>query len=239
MRRDASAFLVTAAVGIAAGGAYARWLKPHHDRWGASRDEVDAALPGDELLPEPADQLTRAISIDAPPAEVWPWLLQIGADRGGFYSYDWLENLFGLRIHSADHIVEEWQDLAVGDLVYASRDRGGGWYVAAIVPEQAMVLQVADVHTGRPLRRDDPPGWQFQWTFALHGYGRWTRLLVRERVAFGNRRMRFLMAPVGTVSFVMTRRMMKGIKQRVEGVPAGRARPPSSRAPHHPPVCSP
>lgn len=174
-------------------------------------------------MPDPIAQLTRAISIDASPAEVWPWLLQIGADRGGFYSYDWLENLFGLRIHSADRIVEHWQDLAVGDLVYASADRSGGWYVAAVVPERALVLQMADARTRRPLRRDDPRGWEFQWTFALQEHGdRWTRLLVRERVAFGNRRMRFLMAPLGTVSFVMTRRMLKGIKERVERDAAGR-----------------
>lgn len=224
MRGDLRAVAAAAAaVGLAAGGAYARWLKPYHDRWGASLDEIEAALPGDDLCPDPSAQITRAISIDAAPADVWPWLLQIGADRGGFYSYDRLENLFGLRIHSADRIIDHWQQLAVGDLVYASADRTGGWSVVALVPERALVLQVADVRTGRPLRREDPPGWEFQWTFALQSYDdRWTRLLVRERVAFGNRRMRLLMAPAGTVSFVMTRRMLIGIKERVEG--ARRAR---------------
>lgn len=217
MRGGARAAALTAALGLAAGAAYARWLKPYHDRWGASLDEVEAELPGDDLCPDAAGQVTRAISIDASPADVWPWLLQIGADRGGFYSYDWLENLFGLRIHSADRIVEHWQRLAVGDLVYASAGRTGGWSVAAIVPERALVLQAADVRTGRPLRRQEPPGWEFQWTFALRAYDdRWTRLLVRERVAFGNRCMRFFMAPVETVSFVMTRRMLIGIKERAE-----------------------
>jgi hypothetical protein len=178
-------------------------------------------------MPEPAAQLTRAISIEASAAEVWPWLLQIGADRAGFYSYDRLENLFGLRIHSADRIIDHWQHLAVGDLVYASADRTGGWSVVSIVPERALVLQAADVRTGRPMRRDNPPGWEFQWTFALQEHGdRWTRLLVRERVAFGTRLMRLLMTPVGSVSFVMTRRMMLGIKERVEREAAKARRDP-------------
>lgn len=120
----------TAAAGIAASAAaaaivYRRVIEPWHQRWGAIDDEVAAELPGDDLVPEPASQITRAITIAAPPAAVWPWLVQIGADRAGFYSYDWLENLFGLRIHSADRIVDDWQELAVGDFVAASRSRSG------------------------------------------------------------------------------------------------------------------
>jgi hypothetical protein len=82
-------------------------------------------VPGDELTPPPVEQNTRAITIAATPQEVWPWLVQMGADRGGFYSYAWLENLFGLGIHNADRIVEEWQQLAVGDWVWGDRKRIG------------------------------------------------------------------------------------------------------------------
>jgi hypothetical protein len=197
--------------------AYERWGKPWQERWGATAEEQALALPGDDLVAEPAQQVTRAVSIDAPPHAVWPWLVQLGADRGGFYSYDVLENLFGLRVHSEDTVVEEWQGLAVGDLVAANRARTGGWYVVAFLPDEALVMQVADLRAGRPVRRDDRVGWEFQWTFALRPTpDGGTRLLVRERVAFGRPLMRWAMAPVGLVSFVMTRRMLLGIKERAE-----------------------
>lgn len=213
------ALLGSAVVGGAlAGCAYARLLKPRHDVWGATDAEVAVDMPSDPLVPQPSAQNTRAITIEAPPHEVWPWLAQIGADRGGFYSYDFLENLFGLRIHSADHIVDEWQQLEVGDVVYAARNRSGGWYVADVRPERMLALQAADLRRGRPALRTDPAGWEFLWTFVLvdRGDGS-TRLLVRERVAVGKPLMRFLMTPVGPVSFVMTRKMMLGIKERAEG----------------------
>lgn len=174
-------------------------------------------LPGDDLVAEPADQITRAITIDAPREAVWPWIVQIGADRGGFYSYDLLENLFGLDIHSADQIVEEWQDLAVGDVVAADRKGSGGWYVMELRPNDALVLKVADLATGRPMRRDQQLRWEFLWTFAVRdAAGGGTRLLIRERVAFDSWLTRWLMAPVGLASFVMTRRMLLGIRSRAE-----------------------
>jgi hypothetical protein len=110
--------LVVAAGAVGAAGAvvaYRSWFTPWQQRWGATDAELEVGLPGDEHVAEPAVQLTRAITIHATPEEVWPWIVQLGADRGGFYSYDWLEDLFGLRIHSADEVVAEWQDLGVGD----------------------------------------------------------------------------------------------------------------------------
>jgi hypothetical protein len=196
---------------------YRRRFKPWHERWGATDEEIAMALPGDGRLAEPARQVTRAISIDAARQDVWPWIVQLGADRGGFYTYDWLENLFGLDIHSADEIVEEWQDLEVGDVVHADRARTGGWYVVELVPDEALVLQVGDLVAGRPLRRDERLRWEFQWTFAVRDApAGGTRLLVRERVAFDSVVTRIVMAPVGLVSFVMTRGTMLGIKSRVE-----------------------
>ena len=197
---------------------YERRVKPWQERWGATDDELALALPGDEFVAEPASQVTRAITIDAPREEVWPWIVQLGADRGGFYTYDWLENLFGLDIHSASDIVDEWQDLDVGHVVHADRSRTGGWYVVDLRPQEALVLAVGDLAAGRPLRRDERLKWEFLWTFALRDApGGGTRLLVRERVAFGSAVTRVLMSPVGVVSFVMSRRMMLGIKERAEG----------------------
>lgn len=209
---------ITGAVVAAAAVVAYRWLvRPWQQRWGATDDEVRARLVGDDLVAEPAEQCTRAITIDARPEDVWPWVVQIGADRGGFYSYDWLENLFGLGIHSADRIVPEWQQRAVGDLVCANAAGSGGWYVAEVRPNEALVLQVANLAAGRPLRRDELLGWEFVWTFVLRERDDGTtRLLVRERTGFGRRITRLAMAPVSPVSFVMTRPMMRGIKSRAE-----------------------
>lgn len=213
-------------IGAASVVVYRKLLRPWHECWGATDEEVDAQLPGDELTAEPAAQVTRGISIDAPAEDVWPWVIQIGADRGGFYSYDWLENSFGLGIHSADEIVPEWQERAVGDLVYGDAKGSGGWYVMEIRPKEALIVKVANLKTSRPLRRDEPPAfWEFTWAFVLKEQeNATTRLLVRERVGFGSKISQFLMAPIGLVSFIMTRKMMHGIKARAEGFGAGSRR---------------
>jgi hypothetical protein len=210
--------LAAAATIVGATAVVYEWrLKPWQERWGATDEEIGLSLPGDDHVGEPARQVTRAITIEAPREEVWPWIVQLGADRGGFYTYDWLENLFGLDIHSADHIAEEWQGLEVGDVVHADRARTGGWYVVELRPHEALVLKVGDLAAGRPLRRDEKLRWEFLWTFALRDTpAGGTRLLVRERVAFDSALTRTLMAPVGLVSFVMTRGMLLGIKSRVE-----------------------
>ena len=206
-----------AAAAVAVGGVYRSVLRPWQMTWGATDAELAAALPGDDLVDPPATQVTRAVTIAATPDEVWPWIAQLGADRGGFYSYDWLENVFGLGIHSADMVVSRWQDRRVGDLVAANAKRTGGWYVAELRPAESLVLQVADPVTGRPLSRHGRPGWEFLWTFALRSApGGGTRLLVRERVAFANATVETLFSPLGLVSFVMTRKMMLNIKARAE-----------------------
>lgn len=185
--------------------------------WGATRDEARRPLPGDGLVAEPASQVTRAVTIRAPRQEVWRWLVQMGADRGGFYSYDRLENVFRLGIHNADRVVPEWQHREVGDLVYADSKGRGGWYVVEVHPEEALVLQTANLSEGRPLRRDEGLGWEFLWSFVLEDApGGGTRLLVRERVAFGRRSARAVLTPVGLVSFAMTRKMMLELKERSE-----------------------
>ncbi len=92
-------------------------LRGWYDRWGATPVEVAGAMPGDELVPDPKITATRAITIGAPPEEVWAWLVQIGQGRGGLYSFDALGNLLGCDIHSASRIIPELQELHVGDLI--------------------------------------------------------------------------------------------------------------------------
>ncbi len=109
------------------------------------------SLPGDELIRDPADMTTLALPIEAPAADVWPWLLQIGQDRAGFYSYDRLENLVGLHIHSADQIVDQWQTLSVGDSI---RLTPSGW----MGQPDGLVLPVARLEAPRSLvLREGPP----------------------------------------------------------------------------------
>ena len=205
--------------GVATAVAWHRWVTPSHERWGTTGNEARMALPGDEVVVEPAHQVTRAITIDAEPAGVWPWLAQLGADRGGFYSYEWLENLFGLGIRNSDRIVPAWQQREVGDLVYADAKGSGGWYVMEVLPGEALVLQMGDVRAGRPIRRDEKMGLEFSWSFVVRpaADGR-SRLLVRERVGFGSPLTRVAMSPIGFVSFVMTQKMLRGIKACAEAV---------------------
>ncbi|WP_380674484.1 hypothetical protein [Salinigranum sp. GCM10025319] len=151
-----------------------------------------------------------AVDVDASPNDVWPWLRQLGQDRGGFYSYEWAENLAGLDIHNADRIVAEWQDLSVGDTIRLGRaDRfpDAALEVAAIDPERSLVL-----------RAPDEPTW-WVWSFVLKPVDETTtRLLVRSRIrlpeSMGIRLA--ALAVLDPVSFVMTRGMLRGVRSRAE-----------------------
>ncbi|PRC44756.1 hypothetical protein C6A85_98610, partial [Mycobacterium sp. ITM-2017-0098] len=125
---------------------YRGLLRPWMYQWGATREEAIAGLPGDELVVADGPRTTRAVTIDAAPGAVWPWLAQIGEDRGGFYSYSRLERAVGADIHNASTIHPEWQDLHVGDTVWLARRGGerGRQVVAALQPESDLVLMSPD-----------------------------------------------------------------------------------------------
>ena len=141
-------------LGLACGFAFLAYIAtaavvwPWHRTWGSSRDELTMALPGDDAMPGPALSLQHAVTIDAPPEVVWPWLVQLGQDRAGFYSYDWLERAVGADIHNVTQIRPEWQQRAVGDYVPATQPDylGGllgfrpGWTVTAVDAPRALVL---------------------------------------------------------------------------------------------------
>jgi hypothetical protein len=208
-----------AAAGAAALSAYILVVRPWHRRWGATDEEVERPLPGDELVSEANFQTTRAIDIEAPPEQVWPWLVQIGQGRGGFYSYDVLENAMGLDIHSADRIVAEYQDLAVGDEI-AIAPEGGGFTVVAIEPQRHLLLEAqgaGDSEIDAVFRQADAAS---TWLFLLEARGdNRTRLIVRWRARWGLTKSfaSFLMGVVlDPIEFLMEQKMMRGIKERAE-----------------------
>jgi len=192
------------------GAIYWRWIRPRMLNWGATAAERASPLPGDELLPEPDGESTMAITVDAPPADVWPWLVQLGQERGGFYSYTWAENLFGFDIQNADHVVPEYQDLAVGDTVRLAR--------ADRYPETKLEVASMDPERSLVLRSPDQPPW-WVWAFVLEPVDDdRTRLLVRARISLPENSVVRLtsQAVLDPVTFVMTRGMLLGIKSRVE-----------------------
>jgi hypothetical protein len=188
----------------------------YYRNWGATKAECQMLLPRDNLVADPAIQTTEAVYIDAPLSAVWPWLLQMGQDRGGFYGCEGLKNLAGLRHRDADRIHPEWQHLEVGDLVRLAPE---GWMglpegvtltVAEIVPEKYIVLNATRVD-----RR-----WNAVWSFHLQPH--WedrVRLLTRARIALRHPGEVFVMEPVRPVIALGTRGLLLGIKHRVERAP--------------------
>lgn len=196
----------------ATGGAvaYALLVRPWHLRWGATDEESDAALPGDDLIPSPDLMATRAITVCTTADRVWPWIAQLGQGRGGLYSYDFLENLVGCDIHSADRIVPEWQEVAVGDEVKLHPEVGLA--VALVERGRGLVLR-----GGVPMGQASPP-YDFTWAFVLREQPDGsTRLLVRERYAYTRPWAPLLVEPVEAVSFMMSQKMLRGIRDRAEG----------------------
>jgi len=198
--------------------AVAAVLRTRQRRWGATDDEVNRTLPGDDLI-SPADlTATRAITIHTTAAQVWPWIAQLGQGRGGFYSYDFLENLVGCDIHSADRIVPEWQRIDIGAQVKLAPQVALS--VALVVPARALVLR-----GGIPMGNTPPPC-HVTWAFVLReAANRTSRLVVRERYRYTRRWAPLLVEPVQFVSLLMTQRMLRGIKQRAERTT--RTAPPS------------
>ncbi len=119
------------------------FLQSRRNRWGANDTELGRSLPGDELLTEPRWMWTHAITVNAPVDRIWPWLVQIGQGRGGFYSYEFLENLAGCDIHNASRIIPEMQTLKVGDGIKL-HPKAPPLPVALIEPHQALVLHAKD-----------------------------------------------------------------------------------------------
>lgn len=176
--------------------------------FGSTEEELDATLPGDDILGPANLVATRTVGIEAPPEAVWPWLAQLGQGRGGFYSYDELENFLGLDIHSADAVVPELQDIAPGDTVHLAPQVG--LEVVTAEPGRALVLR------GVAAPGEATPPYEFTWAFVLRHRAGLTRLVVRERYRYTHRCAALLAEPVAVVSWVMTQKMLRGIRDRAE-----------------------
>lgn len=192
---------------LAGAGAVATYaiLRPRLLRWGATDEEVAAALPGDDRVVNANYVTTRALAIHARPEEIWPWLAQMGYRRGGLYSYDWLDRLFGyLDRPSAEEVLPEFQHLEAGDSIPLGR--GPSWPVVEVDPDRVLVLEpLAGVVT---------------WSFVLVPVGVSTTRLV-TRVRFRLRKTaadRLMLLGLDPAAFVMTRKMLLGIKRRSEAL---------------------
>jgi hypothetical protein len=170
--------------------------------WGASESERTARLPGDELLEDADGVSTRAVDIDAPASAVWPWLVQMGpSPRGGAYTYDWIENLLGLHMHSAEDVLAEFQHPAIGETIGFGASRMS---LVRIEPERVLAW------------RSEDGNWV--WTFVLSEHDSNTRLISRNRFRLPTLAARVGMLPMEPGSLVMERKMLLGIRRRAQAL---------------------
>jgi len=207
MRGSAARAVRIYCVGLAL---YLLVIRPRLLRWGASDDEVRRGSPGDRAVPDPHTVSTRAVTIRARPGQIWPWLTQMGAGRGGLYSYDWLDRLFGYTgAASSDDLLPEFQELAVGDVIPLGS--GPSWPVIVADRNEALVVE--------PVRG------AVSWAWILTALdASTTRLISRVRLRLGHRPLLLAFAPVVDLPwFLMERKMLLGIKRRAERLaqPAG------------------
>jgi hypothetical protein len=200
MRRHLIALVLAGALGVL----YHALLRRPILTWGATEAEATSRLPGDELLEGADGVATRAIGIDAPAAAVWPWLAQMGPfPRGGAYTYDWIENLLGLDMHSVDRVLPRFQHPEVGDTIGYGSNR---MRVERVEPRHVLAS------------RSEDGNWV--WTFILEEHDGTTRLISRNRFRLPSLAARIGMLPMEPGSLVMERKMLHGIKQRAERLAA-------------------
>jgi len=207
MNRPTTIVALAVAVTVAA---YAAIVRPRMLSWGATVAERSGPLPGDDLVPDARYVTTRAITINAPPDRVWRWLVQMGQDRAGFYTHNWVERLLRSGIPDVQAVHPEWQTLAVGDLMRTNHDIGGkpmGWPVAIVDPPRSLVVRSRSLPAGT-------------YAFVLWPIdeGR-TRLLVRDRAAWRIREWLFAALVYEPLHAYMETGLMCGLKQRAEQAP--------------------
>ncbi len=191
-----------------------RWMR----RWGATPSDLTRVMAGDALLVNPTYSGTNSVLVNARPEHIWPWLAQMGYQRGGLYSYDWLDRLFGyLDRPSATCILPEFQHLAVGDRIPLGH--GPSWPVATAEPNRALVLDMRNLG-----------GIDWVWQFGLYAVDEQrTRLVSRSSVRARTIWARLFTYAIEPSGFLMTRRMLLGLKERAEALRVTSAREPRAR----------
>jgi hypothetical protein len=190
--------------------AYAAIVRPRMLSWGATVAERGGPLPGDDLVPDARYVTTRAVTIDAPPDRIWPWLVQMGQDRAGFYTHNWVERLLQSGIKDVDAVHPEWQALAAGDLMRTNRDIGG----------KPMVWPVMSVDAPRSLvvRSQSMPAGTYAFVLEPIDTDR-TRLIVRDRAAWKMQEWLFAALIYEPLHAYMETGLMHGLKRRAERAP--------------------
>ena len=207
-----AAGLAAASVLLALALLYWFLLRTRFRYWGATTEEISRGMLGDSEVAGATYETTLAATVNASAAEIWPWLLQLGYRRGGLYSYDWLDRLFGfLDAPSAERILPEWQHLQVGDVIPIGR--GAGFPVKALEPLRTLVLA------------GESDGFQWVWQLGLYPLDeRRTRLISRNRARLpGTVRSALFMCALEPAAFIMTRKMLLGLKRRAESSAAQRS----------------
>ena len=185
-------------------------------RWGATDDELAHSYPGDELVPDPSWSATHAVSVEATPRAIWPWIAQIGQGRGGFYAYQKLENILGSRITNSRRILDQHQQIRVGDEIRLHVDT------------PPMTVAIADAPTSLVLYGNPADGAEgmdvtSSWALLLFAEAAGTtRFVSRTRYQHADdRRSRLAGGPLllEPVSFVMERKMLKVVKALAESTP--------------------
>lgn len=224
-KRTRSTLVPLATLGVGAAAGYSLVARPWHMRWGATPEEIARPMPGDELVERPRYVSNRAITVHARPDEVWPWLVQIGTGRAGFYSYEWFERLVGMTTTTVEHLLPEFQSLEPGELIPAGR--GLHLPVRAVEPHSSIVFGT---------RPEEPAGAaRASWSLGLYPTDGATRLVSRVRSAVrwhpGSPLLTLFLGPV---HFTLERRMLLGIRQRAEDF-AARATTERQGRPRHAP----
>ena len=201
------------------GGAYALFVRPRLVNWGATEEEVQGPFPGEDLIPGGVRGGTTAVTIEAPPETVWPWLVQMGRGRAGWYSWDRVDN-WGRK--SAERIHPEWQQLSVGDHLYVKDDASGWFEVAALDPPHYLGLRSSYDLRGRPFDPKGPRPSSFSdalWAFQLKELpGGHTRLVVSGYFNIQPRWLRpFMSTLLEPLHWVMQLRQFANLKRRAEG----------------------
>ncbi len=227
MSRKKSHSLAPFAGGLLATMGYFMIIRPWYKSWGSKGFESEISLPGDEQMLSPKVIVNRSIQISAPPEKVWSWLIQIGYQRAGWYSYDSLENAVGVAEfvdgHSSTRIIPELQTLQVGDSIPAAPEPYLKFEVIHLSSPESMVLEAhINPITGKNLNEKEKSSgiWMRQiWSFYLaETQDRNTHLIVRSRIDYGPE---LIMKPLSwfiiePAHFIMEQKMLKGIKYRAE-----------------------